>query len=332
MYKNILITGSEGFIGSHLTEYLISKNFCVRALSYYNFMGSNGWLDKINFDKNDKIEIVQGDIIDEKFVREITKNIDIVINLSALIGIPYSYKSPKSYINTNIIGTYNLLESSLQNNVKKFIQTSTSEVYGNAKKFPITENFELNGNSPYSASKIASDQLAYSYFKSFELPLHIARPFNVYGPRQSARAIIPSIIIQILNGKKKIELGSLKTSRDFTYVSDTVKGFYKLMKHKKNYGESFHFSNNYDISIYELVKIISKIMSVNIEIITSKKRVRPKKSEVQKLKASYIKSKKILGWSPSVTGKKGLENGLIKTIEWLSKNNNYKLYLDQYNI
>ncbi len=332
MYKKILITGSEGFIGSHLTEYLINKNFHVRALSFYNFMGSNGWLDKINFKKKDKIEVVQGDIMDEKFVREITKDIDIVINLAALIGIPYSYKSPKSYINTNIIGTYNLLEASLLNNVKKFIQTSTSEVYGNAKSFPITENSKLNGNSPYSASKIASDQLAFSYFTSFELPVLIARPFNVYGPRQSARAIIPSIIIQILNGKRKIELGSQNTSRDFTFVSDTVKGFYKLVNHKKNYGEAFHFSNNYDVTINELVKIISNIMSVKVEIITSKKRMRPKKSEVQKLKASYHKSKKILGWSPSIPGKKGLKSGLIKTIDWLSKDDNYKFYTDRYNI
>jgi len=330
--KKILITGSEGFIGSHLTELLIKKNFNIRAISYYNFMGSNGWLDKITFKQKNKIEIIQGDITDDKFTKDITKNIDVVINLSALIGIPYSYKSPKSYLNTNIIGTYNLLEASLQNNVKKFIQTSTSEVYGNAKKFPITEKFELNGNSPYSASKIASDQLAFSYFTSFGLPVLIARPFNVYGPRQSARAIIPSIIIQILNGKKKIELGSLDTRRDFTFVGDTINGFYKLINHQRNYGEAFHFSNNYDISIYELVKTISKIMSVKIEIISSEKRIRPKKSEVKRLKASYLKSKKILGWSPSVSGKQGLKKGLIQTIDWLSKNENYKLYLDQYNI
>ena len=210
-------------------------------------MGSNGWLDNLNLKKNKNIEIIQGDITDEKFAKLITKNIDVVINLSALIGIPYSYKSPKSYINNNIIGTHNLLESSVEHKVKKFIQTSTSEVYGNASNFPITENFSLKGNSPYSASKIASDQLSFSYYSSFDLPVLIARPFNVYGPRQSARAIIPSIIIQILNGKKEIELGSLETRRDFTYVDDTVNGFYKLLSHKKNYGEVFHFSNNYDI-------------------------------------------------------------------------------------
>ena len=273
-------------------------------------MGTNGWLDTITYKKNLKLEIIQGDITDDKFVRDILKNIDTVINLSALIGIPYSYKSPKSYIDTNIIGTYNLLEASVQNKVKKFIQTSTSEVYGNAKNFPLTENSQLNGNSPYSASKIASDQLAFSYFTSFDLPVLIARPFNVYGPRQSARAIIPSIIIQILNGKTEIELGSLETRRDFTFVDDTIRGFYKLINHKKNYGEAFHFSNNYEISIQNLVKTISKIMLVNIKIRSSKKRLRPKKSEVQRLKASYKKSKEILNWQPSIKDKKGLEEGL----------------------
>ena len=292
MYKKVLITGAEGFIGSHLTEFLLNKKYKIRATSFYNFMGSNGWLDKINLKKNKNIEIIQGDITDEKFARSITKNIDAVINLSALIGIPYSYKSPKSYINNNVIGTHNLLESSVGNKVKKFIQTSTSEVYGNASSFPITENFSLKGNSPYSASKIASDQLSFSYYSSFDLPVLIARPFNVYGPRQSQRAIIPTLINQIIKSKNNgyIEVGNISPRREFNYVSDICEGFLSSIKLKNN-GQVINIGNGYDVSIKDLTQIIARLMNKNIKLKVNKKRIRPSKSEVMKLRASFKKQK-----------------------------------------
>jgi len=322
----ILVTGSEGFIGSHLIEALVKKKYNVRALVQYNSFNSFGWIEVINDNAKNKIETVLGDIRDKEFIDSIFKGVDIVINMAALISIPYSYKASKSYIDTNVLGLLNLMNSSISANVKQFIQISTSEVYGSPKNVPINENFPLNAQSPYAASKIAADQLAYSYYKTYGIPLSIVRPFNTYGPRQSNRAIIPTIITQIASNKKNINLGSLYPTRDFTYISDTVNGFIKIAEETETIGEIINIGSGHEISIEDLVKTIKKIMKSDIEVKEDKARIRPREGEVNRLRADNKKAKKISGWEPVYKGSRGLEKGLKETVEWFTNLDNLKAY------
>lgn len=315
----VLVTGADGFIGSHLTELLLEEGYNVRALSYYNSFNYWGWLEGI---EHKNLEIISGDIRDPFFCQKITKDINIVFHLAALIAIPYSYQAPDSYIDTNIKGTLNICQAALDNKVKKVIHTSTSEVYGTAQYVPIDENHPLQAQSPYSASKIGADAIAYSFYNSFNLPVAIARPFNTYGPRQSARAIIPSVIIQILSGKKEIELGDLSPTRDFNYVKDICRGFLAIAKADKCVGKTLNIGSNYEISIKDTVQKISKIMGSDIQIKTDNKRLRPKNSEVFRLWCDNRKINELAGYYPSYS----LDQGLANTIEWFSNQENLKKY------
>ena len=313
--KNILVTGAGGFIGSNLVEKLIKKNFNVTALVQYNVDNDYGWLDQINFKKNNP-KIITGDICDNIFVDKICKNIDYVIHLAALISIPYSYRSPLSYINTNILGTTNLLESCRKNNIKHFIHTSTSEVYGSAKYVPIDENHPLNAQSPYAASKIAADQICLSFHKSFNLPVTILRPFNTFGPRQSLRAVIPTILYQA-NKKHAVQLGNINSKRDFTFIDDTVNAFLLTLNKKKTIGEVINLGTGYEFSIKDVLNATSKILKKKIRVISTKERFRPKKSEVNRLLSNNKKAKKILGWKPKFIGQKGFMEAIKITLEWV---------------
>ena len=318
--QKILITGADGFIGSHLTELLVSKGFEVRALSQYNSFNNWGWLEDIEC-KND-IEVVTGDVRDPYYCKYITKDIDVVFHLAALIAIPYSYKAPDSYIDTNIKGTLNICQASMDNGVKRVIHTSTSEVYGTAKYVPIDENHPLQAQSPYSASKIGSDAIAMSFFNAFHLPLTIARPFNTYGPRQSARAVIPAIISQIASGKKKIELGDLTPTRDFNYVTDTCRAFLALAQCEKAIGETVNIGSNFEISIVDTVKLISELMNIDVDLISDKQRIRPQKSEVFRLWCDNNKIRKLTGFEPEYDIRKGLQ----LTIDWFTRSENLSKY------
>ena len=330
---NILVTGACGFIGSHLVEKLVRQNHNVRAFTFYNSRNSNGWLDNADKKILKDLDVVSGDIRDYDFLYQQTKKIDVILHLAALIGIPYSYRATKSYIDTNITGTYNILNAAKSNNVSKTIVTSTSEVYGTAQKIPILENHSLNAQSPYAASKIAADQLALSFHKSFGLPVSIIRPFNTFGPRQSARAIIPTIIIQLLKNKKVIKLGNLSPTRDFTFVDDTTDAFIKSMKTKNINGEIINIGNKFEISIKEILEILRKDFGYNFNVKIEKKRIRKKNSEVQRLFSSNAKAKKILNWSPKYGGISGFKKGLKRTIEWFSNPENLRYYKsDIYNI
>lgn len=333
MKNKILITGAEGFIGSHLVELLVSNGFEVKAHVLYNSFNSYGWLEPLAKNIKSNIEIVFGDIRSFDSVKNSIRNCDTIINLAALVAIPYSYQSPDSYVETNIKGTLNLLEAAKENKIKKFIHTSTSEVYGTAQFVPINENHPLNGQSPYSASKIGADQMALAYNKSFDIPVSIIRPFNAYGPRQSARAVIPTVIAQLANDKKKIKLGSLTPTRDFTYVSDIANAFMLGLNSKLCEGQVLNLGSGFEISIGKLAKKISNLMNKEIDIIEDKKRVRPKLSEVERLKSDYSKAKRILKWKPKYEGKKGFEKGLLKTIKWyLDRENLNKYKSDIYNV
>src|SRR4030095_5112811 len=312
--SKILITGSAGFIGSHLTELLVKEGFQVKAFVRYNSKNSWGWLDDSDIIGN--IEIITGDIRDYDSVYKAMEGCDTVFHLSALIGIPYSYISPLAYIKTNIEGTYNILEAAKNLNFNNVIITSTSETYGTAQYVPIDENHPLVGQSPYSASKIAADQLALSYYKSFGLPIKIARPFNNYGPRQSARAIIPTIISQALSGKEKIKLGNLSPSRDFTFVKDTCNGFLEILKSDKLFGEIINIGMNEETTVEKLKELISKILKKDIEIEKDAQRIRPEKSEVERLICDNTKMIKFTNWKPSYN----LQSGLNETIEWFKDN------------
>ncbi|MBH44237.1 MAG: NAD-dependent dehydratase [Gammaproteobacteria bacterium] len=324
--KNILITGADGFIGSHLTEALFKFNCNLRVMTMYNSFNTWGWLDTIDKKVLKNIEVISGDIRDKKFVNNACKNIDYIFHLASLIAIPHSYNSPYAYLETNALGTLNLVESSLENNIKKIIHTSTSEVYGESSKIPINESELIKAKSPYSAMKIAADQIAYSYFSTYNLPVTILRPFNTFGPRQSCRAIIPTIITQLLNTKNKIKLGSLYPTRDFLYVTDTVDGFIKSLLSEKNIGEIINIGSGYEISIGNLVQMIQKIMKTKFLVTTDKDRIRPKPGEVFRLKADIKKAKKLLNWKPKYTGKDGLQKSLLITIKWFKDNKH--LYKD----
>jgi NAD dependent epimerase/dehydratase len=316
--STILITGADGFIGSHLTEALVRHGYKVRAFVLYNSFGSWGWLDHCAPDVKGQFEVFAGDIRDPHGVKEAMKGCDAVLHLAALIAIPYSYHSPDTYVDTNIKGTLNVLQASRELGVKKIIHTSTSEVYGTARFVPITEEHPLQGQSPYSATKIAADQLAYSFYTSFGLPVVTVRPFNTYGPRQSARAVIPTIITQIANGERRIKLGAVAPTRDFNYVDDTVAGFIAALNSERGIGEVINLGSNFEISVGDTALAIAEVMGASIEIITDDQRLRPEKSEVERLWASNTKARELLGWTPQYGSRNGFLQGLAKTVDWFS--------------
>ena len=325
MNGKVLVTGSAGFIGSHLTELLVEKGYDVKAFVRYNSKNNWGWLEESKF-KNE-IEVITGDIRDFDSVKDALNGCSSVFHLAALIGIPYSYVSPLAYIKTNVEGTYNILQAAREFEFENVLITSTSETYGTAQYVPIDEKHPLVGQSPYSATKIGADQLALSFYRSFELPVKIVRPFNVYGPRQSARAIIPTVITQILSGRKTLKFGNLHPTRDLTFVKDTTSGFHEIFKSDKLFGEITNIGMNEEISIENLVKLIIELIGKKVKIKTDSQRLRPEKSEVERL---YCDNSKILqntSWQPKYT----LKTGLIETIEWI-KNNLYNFKPGIYNV
>lgn len=331
--KRILITGADGFIGSHLTEALIRQGHNVRAFMLYNSFNSWGWLDHCGEDVKGKFEVFSGDIRDPHGVKEAMKNCDAVLHLAALIAIPYSYHSPDTYVDTNIKGTLNVLQAARELGVQRVIHTSTSEVYGTARFVPITEEHPLQGQSPYSATKIAADQLVYSFYASFGLPVVIVRPFNTYGPRQSARAVIPTIIAQIASGQRQIKLGAVSPTRDFSYVQDTVAGFIAALNSEQGLGEVVNFGSNFEISIGDTARLIAETMNIEIEIITDETRLRPENSEVERLWADNTKASQLFDWQPSYGGREGFKLGLTETAAWFKNPTNLAGYkADRYNI
>jgi dTDP-glucose 4,6-dehydratase len=333
MTPKIFITGADGFIGSHLTEEMVRRGQSVRAFVFYNSFNSWGWLDHSKPEIKKNLEVFAGDIRDPYGVKQAMKGCDVVFHLAALIAIPYSYHSPDTYVDTNIKGTLNVVQAARELDIKKVVHTSTSEVYGTAKFVPITEDHPLQGQSPYSASKIGADQIAFSFYNAFNTPVSIIRPFNTYGPRQSARAVIPTVIIQIGNGQRKIKLGSLHPTRDFNYINDTVRGFIAIAESERSVGEVINIGSNFEISIGETVNMIAEIMGADIEIETEQDRLRPDKSEVERLWADNSKAKKLTGWEPRYTGKAGFKRGLIETVQWFTDPENLKKYkADIYNI
>ena len=326
--KKIFITGADGFIGSHLVEKLVCDGYEVKALAQYNSFNNYGWLNNLNKHVYFDFEKVLGDVRDLSQMSELMKGCDIVFHLASLIGIPYSYIAPQSYVDTNITGTLNVLQAARNNQVSKIIHTSTSEVYGTAQFVPISENHPLNGQSPYAASKIGADQIAYSFFSSFNSPVSICRPFNTYGPRQSLRAVIPTIIVQLINGVQKIKLGNIDTTRDFNFVKDTVSGFIAIMLNENSNGEVFNIGSNYEISISKVLEVISNKMNLNVEIEIEQKRTRPKKSEVERLWADNTKALNSLDWTPEYSQMSGFEKGIEETINWFSKAENINKYFD----
>ncbi len=330
---NILVTGADGFIGSHLTEALVRQGFNVRAFVLYNSFNSWGWLDHCGSDVKGCFEVFSGDIRDPHGVRESMKGCDAVLHLAALIAIPYSYHSPDTYIETNVKGTLNVLQAARELGIKRLVHTSTSEVYGTARFVPITEEHPLQGQSPYSATKIAADQLAYSFYSSFALPVVIVRPFNTYGPRQSARAVIPTIITQIANGVKEIKLGSIFPTRDFNFVNDTVAGFIAAVKSDKGVGETINLGSNFEISIGDTARLIAEAMKAEIQIVTDVARFRPNNSEVERLWADNTKAAKLFGWQPQYGGREGFKRGLAETALWFTRPENLRCYkADIYNL
>jgi dTDP-glucose 4,6-dehydratase len=324
--KKILITGASGFIGSHLTEKLVNLGYFVRVIVPYNVENSWGWLDYLDTKIKKNLEVISGDICDQDLINKSVKDVDVVFHLAALISIPYSYISPRSYASVNITGTLNLLEAARTHSVELIVNTSTSEVYGSSQYSPIDELHPLNAQSPYAASKIAADQLCLSYNKSFNLPVTIIRPFNTFGPRQSLRAAIPTMITQVIINEKEINLGNLISKRDFSYVDDTVMGFVSCLSNKKCIGEVINLGSGYDFSMQEVLLIIEDILNKKLKVNVDQKRIRPEKSEVNHLLSNNTKAKKLLNWEPQFKGKKGFEEGIRKTIEWFGKKENLSLY------
>lgn len=322
-----LITGADGFIGSHLTELLVREGYEVKALSQYNSFNYWGWLESVDCLGN--IEVLSGDVRDPHYCKHITKGVDVVFNLAALIAIPYSYVAPDSYVDTNIKGTLNICQGALENGVQRIIHTSTSEVYGTAQYVPIDEKHPLQAQSPYSASKIGADAMAMSFFNSFDLPLTIARPFNTYGPRQSARAVIPTIITQIASGMKQIKLGDTTPTRDFNYVTDTCRGFLELARCNEAIGETVNIGSNYEISVGDTLNLIRELMGSDVEFLTDEQRIRPGKSEVFRLWCDNTKISKLTGFKPQYS----IRQGLQETIDWLTRPENLAKYkADIYNV
>ena len=314
--KKILVTGADGFIGSHLTEALLDRGYEVKACVYYNSFNSWGWLDALTPERLKQIEIFSGDIRDPNGVRTAMEGVDMVFHLAALIAIPFSYHSPDSYVDTNIKGTLNVLQAARTLNLDRIVITSTSEVYGTAQYVPIDEKHPFQGQSPYSATKIGADRLAESFYRSFGLPISIARPFNTFGPRQSARAVIPTIITQLLAGKKEIELGSLTPTRDFNYVKDTVSGFIAIAESENTVGQEINIATQQEISIGDLAKEIISQINPKVRIVCDEQRIRPENSEVNRLLGSNEKIKRLTNWSPKYT----FEQGIAETIDWIRNN------------
>ena len=325
--KNVLITGADGFIGSHLTELLVREGYTVKALSQYNSFNFWGWLEDI--DCLDHIEVLCGDVRDPHYCKEITKNVDVIFHLAALIAIPYSYVAPGSYVDTNVKGTLNICQAALENGVDRVIHTSTSEVYGTAQYVPIDENHPVQAQSPYSASKIGADAMATSFYNAFELPVTTVRPFNTYGPRQSNRAVIPTIISQIANGVTQIKLGDVSPTRDFNYVADTCRGFLELARCDKAIGEVVNIGSNYEISVGDTLELIKDIMGSTVEFLTDEERLRPKKSEVFRLWCDNTKINGLTGFKPEYS----IRDGLQVTIDWFTCPENLSRYkADIYNV
>lgn len=325
--KNVIVTGADGFIGSHLTEELVKRGYNVKAFVYYNSFGSWGWLDTLKDDIKNEIEIFSGDIRDPNGVRQAMKNQELIFHLAALISIPFSYHSPESYVDTNIKGTLNVLQAARELQLSKVLITSTSEVYGSAQYVPIDENHPLQGQSPYSATKIAADKLAESFYRSFNTPISIVRPFNTYGPRQSSRAIIPTIASQLLAGKSEIELGSLTPTRDFNFVKDTVNGFIAIAESDKTLGEQINICSGREISIKDLAETLIKQINSSASIVCKNERVRPEKSEVNRLLGCNKKITELTDWKPQYS----FEEGIQITVEWI-KNNIDMFRANTYNI
>jgi len=324
--KKILVTGADGFIGSHLTEELLRSGHSVRAFILYNSLNSWGWLDHTPKSLQDNLEVFPGDIRDPQRVLEAVKGCRVIFHLAALVAIPYSYHAPDSYVDTNIKGTLNILKAARNLEVEKVVHTSTSEVYGTARFIPINEDHPLLGQSPYSATKIAADQMALAFYHSFETPVAVIRPFNTYGPRQSARAVIPSVITQIASGQRTIQLGSTHPTRDFSYVKDTVRGLISGAETEAAVGEVINLGTGFEISIGGLVQCIAELMQAEVEIESEPVRIRPVKSEVERLLSDNGKAEKLLGWEPEYAGYQGLQKGLAETITWFSQSENLKKY------
>jgi len=320
MTNSALITGADGFIGSHLTEMLVAKGYKVKALSQYNSFNNWGWVEDINC--KDKIEVLTGDIRDPHYCKHITKDVDIIFHLAALIAIPYSYVAPDSYVDTNIKGTLNICQAAKENGNIRIIHTSTSEVYGTAQYVPIDEKHPLQPQSPYSATKIAADAMAMSFYNSFTLPVTIARPFNTYGPRQSARAVIPTIITQIANGMKEIKLGDVSPTRDFSYVEDTCRGFLALAETEKTIGQTVNIGSNFEISVGDTLNIIKELMGSDVKFVTDEQRIRPEKSEVFRLWCDNTQLEKLTGFQPQVD----IRDGLQRTIDWFTSEDRLSKY------
>jgi NAD dependent epimerase/dehydratase len=331
--RKVLVTGAAGFIGSHLTEELVRRNFSVRAFVHYNSFSSYGWLDSSPREIREQLEVFAGDVRDPNGVRTALKGCDAVLHLAALIAIPFSYHSPDTYVETNIRGTLNVLQAARDCGVSQVIHTSTSEVYGTAQYVPITEEHMLMGQSPYSATKIGADQLALSFERSFGTPVTVIRPFNTYGPRQSARAVIPTIITQIAAGRRAIKLGTIHPTRDFNFVTDTVAGFLAALESKAGVGEVINIGSGFEISIGETAQMIAQLMNVSIEIDQDTARLRPERSEVDRLLACNSKAQKLLGWAPRMVGIEGLRKGLEQTISWFTNSENLSRYRESaYNL
>lgn len=325
--ESVLVTGAGGFIGSHLTEILVKQGYKVKALSQYNSFSYWGWLEDV--ERRNEIEVLNGDVRDPHYCKHITKDVDIVFHLAALIAIPYSYMAPDSYVDTNVKGTLNICQAALENGVKRVIHTSTSEVYGTAQYVPIDEKHPLQPQSPYSASKIGADAMAMSFFNAFDLPMTIARPFNTYGPRQSARAVIPTIISQIANGKKQVKLGDVSPTRDFNYVVDTCRGFLELARCDKAIGEIVNIGSNFEISVGDTLNLIRELMNSDVEFLADEQRLRPGKSEVFRLWCDNNKIRSLTGFEPAYD----IRTGLQETIAWFTRSANLAKYkTDIYNV
>lgn len=329
----VLVTGADGFIGSHLTETLVRSGHDVRAFCLYNSFGTWGWLENSSPEIKKNLDVYLGDVRDPFGVRKALEGCDAVLHLASLIAIPFSYHQPATYVETNIGGTLNVLQASRELGLSKVVHTSTSEVYGTAQFVPITEEHPHVGQSPYSASKIGADQMAESFYRSFGVPVTIIRPFNTYGPRQSARAVIPSIITQLANGKTELSLGALNPTRDFNFVEDTVAGFIAALKTDGIAGQTINLASRFEITIGDTAKSISRLMGRDVRIAQDDERMRPAKSEVERLFGENAKAKKLLGWEPKYGGLEGFERGLKKTIDWFQDPENLKMYkADRYNI
>lgn len=331
--KKILVTGADGFIGSHLVEHLVAQGFDVRAFVLYNSFNTWGWLDHAKPEVRQSIEVIAGDIRDPYGVKAAMRGCDVVLHLAALIAIPYSYHSPDTYIDTNVKGTLNIVQAARELGIERVVHTSTSEVYGTALFVPITEEHPLQGQSPYSASKIGADQIALSFFSSFDTPVTVIRPFNTYGPRQSARAVIPTIITQIASGVREIKLGATHPTRDFNFVKDTVRGFVSVAESDATVGKVVNVASNFEISIAETAELIAEVMGADVQFVCDAERLRPAASEVERLFGSNRKVFQLTGWEPEYGGGEGFRRGLAETAEWFSNPTNLAMYkAGQYNI